>query len=225
MLAPFFIIFMVLYRNLESKYITVNTIKMKELDRILAFLGAKTPDQWVQTALVNQELLLIDHAHCEKKAASTAITLLYRYVAYPDLLHQMSRLAREELRHFEQVLKILEDREIEYIHLTASRYMKGLIEHVRNAEPARLIDTLIIGAFVEARSCERFAAIAPHLDDELNNFYTRLLRSEARHFENYLDLAEKHSEEPLAPRIDYFRDIENVLISSPDTEFRFHSGV
>lgn len=198
---------------------------MKELERIISFLGLKTPEAWVQSALENQELLLIDHAHCEKKAASTAITLLYRYVAYPDLLHQMSRLAREELRHFEQVLKLLEGRGIEYIHLTASRYMKGLIAHVRTAEPGRLLDTLIVGAFVEARSCERFAAIAPHLDDELNSFYTHLLRSEARHFENYLALAIQYSDAPLEDRILHFRRVENELILSSDTEFRFHSGV
>ena len=195
------------------------------LAEIQAFLPCATPDRWLENALDHQSLMLIDHANCEKKAASTALNLIYRYTDNFELLNKMSRLAREEMRHFEQVIAIMKRRNIDYLHISASRYAAGMRDLARNDDPGRLVDVLVIGAFIEARSCERFAAIAPHLDDELNNFYTRLLRSEARHFENYLDLAEKHSEEPLAPRIDYFRDIENVLISSPDTEFRFHSGV
>lgn len=198
---------------------------MNALTEIHAFLGVKTPDAWVQTALQEQELLLIDHAHCEKKAASTALNLMYRYVQFPDLLHQMSRLAREELRHFEQVLAIMQARGIEYKHMTASRYMKGMFQHVRTYEPEKLIDTLILGAFVEARSCERFEALAPHLDEELSRFYTKLLTSEARHFQQYLNLAEACTEGDISDRVAFFRNIETDLIGSPDTEFRFHSGI
>jgi tRNA-(ms[2]io[6]A)-hydroxylase len=96
---------------------------------------------------------------------------------------------------------------------------------VRTYEPQHLIDVLIIGAFVEARSCERFAAIAPYLDEELKRFYTFLLKSEARHFEYYLDLAERYSPEPIRDRIAFFREQEAALISSTDKEMRFHSGI
>ena len=100
-----------------------------------------------------------------------------------------------------------------------------LFRSVRTYEPQHLIDILIIGAFVEARSCERFAAIAPFLDEELKRFYTFLLKSEARHFEYYLSLAERYSPEPITERIAFFRDKEAELILAPDTEIRFHSGV
>src|SRR3990167_6791777 len=108
---------------------------------------------------------------------------MYRYVDRPQLLHKMSRLAREELRHFEQVLAILQRRGITYTHLTSSRYAAELRQAVRTHEPGRLVDTLIVGAFIEARSCERFAKLAPHLDAELGDFYNTLLKSETRHFE------------------------------------------
>ncbi len=123
---------------------------------LLAFLPCATPDAWVAWALENPELLLIDHAQCEKKAASTAMSLLYRYVDHPLLLTKMSQLAREELLHFEQVVKLMEARGIVYRHISASRYAEGLRRHVRGEEPERLIDILIIGALIEARSCERF---------------------------------------------------------------------
>ena len=123
------------------------------------FLGSSTPAAWLDRALADLDTLLIDHANCEKKAASTALSLLYRYVDRPQLLHKLSRLAREELRHFEQVLTILKRRNVPYEHITASRYAAGLMGHVRKEEPGRLVDTLIVGAFIEARSCERFAAL------------------------------------------------------------------
>lgn len=128
---------------------------LEALNEIQAFLGSETPDQWIADALQNQETMLIDHAHCEKKAAMTAVNMMHRYPDDPDLLNKMSRLAREELRHFEQVLKIIKKRKMRYSHMTASRYAAGLREHVRKQEPEKVIDLLIIGAFIEARSCER----------------------------------------------------------------------
>lgn len=163
---------------------------------LVEFLPCESPKAWVNWAIENQTLLLNDHAHCEKKAASTAMSLMYRYVDRDNLLHKMSRLAREELLHFEQVHKIMRKRGIAYEHLSASRYADGLRKHIRTHEPARLVDTLIIGAFVEARSCERFAALAPHLDEELSKFYLSLLKSEARHFEDYLALAQEYAGAP-----------------------------
>ena len=195
-----------------------------DLDAIYQFLGCRTPQAWIESATKHLPILLIDHAQCEKKAASTAMSMMYRYVDKSELLAKMSKLAREELVHFDQVLKIMKKREITYGHLSAARYAGGLHQHVRKQDPAMLIDKLIIGAFVEARSCERFVALLPVLDEELQAFYQSLLKSEARHFRDYLKLAELYTEEPLQPRIDFFRQIENQLIEAEDSEFRFHSG-
>lgn len=196
------------------------------LQAIEEFLLCRTPEAWIQQALQHPEILLIDHANCEKKAASTALNLMYRYVDNFDLLNKMSRLAREELRHFEQVLAIMQRRKIPYRHITASRYAAELRKHVRSADPEKLIDTLIVGAIIEARSCERFASLASHLDDELQKFYESLLKSESRHFQDYLSLAKKAAgDQSIDERVQFFLELERELVDAPDTEFRFHSGV
>lgn len=194
------------------------------LDQIHDFLPCKTPQRWIENALANQDLMLIDHAHCEKKAASTALSLMYRYVDNTDLLNRMSRLAREELRHFEQVLAIMKKRGVSYGHLSPARYAAGLRQEVRTEDPGRLVDVLIVGAIIEARSCERFAALAPHLDATLSDFYTGLLKSEARHYRDYLTLAEQAAGNSVEDRVAIFLALEQQLIETPDTEFRFHSG-
>mgnify|MGYP001827545589 CR=1 FL=1 len=140
------------------------------------------------------------------------------------LLHAMSRLAREELRHIEQVLDLMRQRGIECTHVSPARYAAGLRQMVRGKEPDKLVDILIVGAFIEARSCERFAALAPLLDEPLGAFYRSLLKSEARHYENYLALARLFSAEPIDGRVEGIRQCENVLITGTDSEFRFHSG-
>lgn len=196
------------------------------LQAIEEFLLCRTPDAWIQQALQYPDILLIDHANCEKKAASTALNLMYRYVDNFELLNKMSRLAREELRHFEQVLAIMQRRKIPYRHITASRYAAELRQHVRSADPEKLVDTLIVGAIIEARSCERFASLAPHLDDELQKFYESLLKSEARHFQDYLSLAKKAAGgQSIDERVRFFLELERELVEAPDAEFRFHSGV
>lgn len=196
------------------------------LQAIEEFLLCRTPDAWIRQALQHPEILLIDHANCEKKAASTALNLMYRYVSNIELLNKMSRLAREELRHFEQVLAIMQRRKIPYRQITASRYAAELRKHVRGADPEKLIDTLIVGAIIEARSCERFASLAPHLDDELQKFYESLLKSESRHFQDYLSLAKKAAGgADISERVAFFLQAERRLIEEPDQEFRFHSGV
>src|SRR5690606_28789257 len=111
-----------------------------------------------------------------------------------DLVNFMSRLAREELVHHEQVLRIMKKRRIGPRPVSASRYASGLRKQVRSSEPHKLIDTLVVGAFIEARSCERFEALVPHLDEELGKFYGGLLKSEARHFQGYLKLAFQYGE-------------------------------
>ena len=120
------------------------------LSEINNFLPCATPEACLQEALLHQDLLLIDHANCEKKAASTALNLMYRYVEHPDLLQQLSRLAREELRHFEQVLELMQSRGIEYQQISSARYAGELRKDVRTFEPARLSDILIVSAIVEA---------------------------------------------------------------------------
>ena len=196
------------------------------MQAIYDFLLCETPDAWVKKALQAPNILLIDHANCEKKAASTAMNLMYRYVDDFELLNKMSRLAREELRHFEQVIAIMEARGIEYdATINASRYAAQLRQHVRTYEPAKLVDVLIVGAIIEARSCERFAKLAPHLDDELKRFYNSLLKSESRHFMDYLDLAKKVSNEEIDERVDFLLSQEKNLIESEDPHFRFHSGI
>lgn len=199
-----------------------------DIGPILDFLRCETPEAWILEASKPDNLatLLVDHANCEKKAASTALNLMYRYVEHPSLLHKLSRLAREELRHFEQVLAIIEKRGIAYPQLSAARYAAGLRMHVDKNEPRRLLDTLLVGAIIEARSCERFAAVLPVVDPELGDFYASLLRSESRHFMDYLTLARQ-----LSPGLDvdgrlaFLLDVERELILSEDGEFRFHSGV
>lgn len=198
---------------------------MIDLSEIKSFLLCETPDSWVDSALQHPALMLLDHANCEKKAASTAIHLMYRYVSDFELLNKMSRLAREELRHFEQVIAIMEKRGIAYEQITASRYAAELRKPVRTHEPGRLIDTLIVGSIIEARSCERFAKLAPHLDDELQSFYVSLLKSEARHFKDYLTLAQKAAgAESIEERVGEFLALERELVQAGDSEFRFHSG-
>ncbi|HCC11537.1 MAG TPA: tRNA-(ms[2]io[6]A)-hydroxylase [Atlantibacter hermannii] len=141
------------------------------------------------------------------------------------LIDSMVLLIKEELHHFWQVREMMAARDIPYVKITASRYAKGLLRAIRTHEPAMLIDKLICGAYIEARSCERFAALAPYLDDELQKFYLSLLRSEARHYQDYLSLAQQISPDDIAPRVRYLGEVEADLIRSPDPEFRFHSGI
>jgi len=198
---------------------------MTDISAIQDFLLCSTPKAWIDTALKNTDILLIDHAHCEKKAAATALNLMFRYVERTELLEKMAQLAREELLHFEQVLGMMKQRNVTYCHLSPSRYAATLRTHVRTHEPDKLVDTLIIGALIEARSCERFHALSHHVDDELARYYRYLLKSESRHFEDYLALARDYAGKPIDDRIAFFCQLEKSLIESPDTEFRFHSGV
>jgi len=196
-------------------------------ESIESFFATKTPEAWLDEACSRLPELLHDHANCELKAASTALGFIYRYPEKSELAHSMSRLAREELRHFEQVRKILVERDVRFDHVSASRYAGTLRKAVREKEPDRLLDMLIIGALIEARSCERFAALVPRLPDDLAKFYGGLLASEARHFEHYLDFARQEcdvDDDDFDLRLAELKEIEADLISSPDPQFRFHSG-
>ena len=196
-------------------------------ESIRDFLDTETPQEWISLACERVPDMLLDHANCELKAASTALGFLYRYPDRGKLAQRMSRLAREELRHFEQVRSIMEDMGVPFERLTASRYAGGLRDVVRDEEPYKLLDLLLVGALIEARSCERFAALAPHLPERLGKFYNGLLASEARHFEHYIALAKTECGvelEEVDARLTELKVIEAKLISEPDPQFRFHSG-
>ncbi len=191
------------------------------------FLGRPTSDAWVTAALGSLPVLVVDHANCEKKAAATAMSLMNRYPTRTDLVERMSRLAREELRHFEQITRLMRDADIPWRHVSASRYASGLRGVVSSGEPGRLLDLLVIGAFIEARSCERFALLAPEVAAPFGEFYRGLLVSESRHYADYLGLACRYApggEPEVLERAARIRQVENTLIGSPDQELRFHSG-
>ncbi|MGL4861324.1 MAG: tRNA-(ms[2]io[6]A)-hydroxylase, partial [Enterobacteriaceae bacterium] len=143
----------------------------------------------------------------------------------PAIIDKMVLLIKEELHHFYQVLEIMVQRNIAYNKISPGRYARGMMQHVRHHEPAALVDKLICGAFIEARSCERFAKLAPHLDEELQHFYLSLLRSEARHYEDYLQLAQLVNGADIRERVELFAQVEAELILSPDEDFKFHSGL
>lgn len=192
------------------------------------FLQVVTPDAWVDEACARLPELLLDHANCELKAASTALGFLYRYPQRSAFAQRMSRLAREELRHFEQVRAIMLDMDVAFDRLTASRYAGELRNAVRAEEPDKLLDMLLVGALIEARSCERFAKLAPQLPPKLGKFYSGLLASEARHFEHYLAFARSEcgvDGRAIDERLEELKKIEAHLITEPDAQFRFHSGV
>lgn len=196
-------------------------------ENIAAFLATPTPDEWLDLATERLPEMLLDHANCELKAASTALGFLYRYPDRSALAQRMSRLAREELRHFEQVRSIMDDMDIPFERLSASRYAGNLRDEARHDEPRKLLDLLLIGALIEARSCERFARIAPRLPEKLGRFYSGLLASEARHFEHYIAFAKSEcgvSTAEIEARLEELKVIEAELVSAPDDEFRFHSG-
>ncbi|OCH19083.1 MULTISPECIES: tRNA isopentenyl-2-thiomethyl-A-37 hydroxylase MiaE [unclassified Aliivibrio] len=141
-----------------------------------------------------------------------------------ELIDKMVLLIKEELHHFYQVLEIMTERNIPYEGITASRYAKGMLSNIITHEPHTLIDKLIIGAFIEARSCERFAKLAPYLDDDLAKFYISLLRSESRHYQDYITLAEQVAGGDVSERVAHFAKAEVDLIQSDDDDFKFHSG-
>jgi tRNA-(ms[2]io[6]A)-hydroxylase len=208
--------------KIVSKVASIDTI----VDEIRGFLKTPTPDAWVSYALGDLTTLLVDHANCEYKAAATGMSLITKYKHLPRLQRLMARLVREEMLHYEQVLVFMDRMGIEFRSLSASRYARILRESVRTNENDRLVDLLIVGAIVEARSCERFAALWPHLPTPLGRYYKSLLRSEGRHYQDYLTLAQENSDqESVDARLEHFLRIDEQLIVSPDQEFRFHSGV
>ncbi len=153
-------------------------------------LASTTDASWTRRALTDLDEILVDHGHCEKKAASTALSLVFKYVEHVHFLPVLSALAREELRHFEQVLQHLQRRGVPFRRQKPAPYAGKLMEACRKQEPDRLLDVLIVCSLIEARSLERMGLLRDAVDDgELSRFYGGLLASEARHRAAYIDLA------------------------------------
>jgi len=212
-------------KNALLKENMMELVSQEDLDNLFAFLPCRTPQAWIEEALKQEEILLLNHCYLEQCAARNAMGLMFRCPDKPDVLIKMSKLAREELRHFEKVHELLTKRGYTYKIMKPSRYAGWMHEPARKKEPGNLVDTLIIGAYIEARSCERFASLVPHMDDEIGAFFRSLLKSEARHFKDYLTLAQQYSDEPIEKRVAFFGDVERRAIESEDELFRFHSGV
>jgi tRNA 2-(methylsulfanyl)-N6-isopentenyladenosine37 hydroxylase len=196
----------------------------------LGILRVATPRAWALHAAREWRLLLVDHANCEKKAASTALAFMFAYPEDRALCMALARLAREELRHFEQVQKLMSTLEVPVQRMGPGRYAGALRARLANHEPQRKRDLLLAGALIEARSCERFEAVAPLLPEPMASFYVGLAESERRHAGLYLALARaaakgKADEAALQQRLTELALAEAELIESPDAEFRFHSGV
>ena len=193
-----------------------------------AILRAETPAAWIAQACAASDVLLIDHANCEKKAASTALSLMFAYAENFELTDRMSRLAREELRHYEQVAKLMKSLGVAPRRLSPGRYAEALRRLVAKAEPQREVDLMVCGALIEARSCERFAALGPAISGAPGALFQGLHAAEARHYRVYLELARHAAARAgvdLSARLELFARREAELITSPDEEFRFHSGI
>lgn len=190
-------------------------------------LSTETSEAWVRQATAEVGALLLDHAHCEKKAASTAVNLIFRYPERPALLRPLSALAREELAHFELVLSHLEARGVSYERQKPSAYAGLLMREVRLEEPHKLLDTLLCCALIEARSCERMSKLAEAFegkDEELAKLYRGLLASEARHHSTYVDLALAYFEEAAVwGRLKVLSAHEGEVLRTPAEELRMHS--
>jgi tRNA-(ms[2]io[6]A)-hydroxylase len=187
-------------------------------------LLAPTPAAWVEAAAGRWRELLNDHAQCEKKAASTALALMFTYPEDRRLSVSLSRLAREELRHFEQVQRLMIALGVPFERQRPGRYAAGLRAALRTADPGRKLDLLLAGALIEARSCERFRLLAPRLPPPAAAFYEQLGRSEARHFEEYLEHARAAAGGQWQERLRELAACEAHLATTPDAQLRFHSG-
>ena len=189
-----------------------------------SILRAPTPPAWVEDALGHLPEILQDHANCEKKAASTALALMF---AYPDdraLATALSRLAREELRHFEQVTRAMAALRVPYVRQSPGRYAQRLRSVLATSDPGRKLDLLLSGALIEARSAERFGLLAPRLPPPLTRLYADLAGAEARHYTLYLGFARDAAPQQWATRLAALARHEAELATEPDVTLRFHSG-
>jgi tRNA-(ms[2]io[6]A)-hydroxylase len=188
-------------------------------------LHAPTPDRWLAQVESRLDLLLIDHAHCEKKAAGVAMNLLFSYVEHVELTRAMTEIVQEELDHFHQVRTLLDRRGIRFYKLSPSQYAARLHELVDKQEPRRAVDRLLVAALIEARSCERFGLLRDRLADrELADFYGSLFESEARHHSTYVRLAKDFlPEEQVRERLAELAAAEAAIVVAGEAQPRMHS--
>jgi len=188
-------------------------------------LKTTSSQRWLDQVTANVPELLIDHAHCEKKAAGTAMNLLFAYVENVDLCRAMTEIVQEELAHFHMVLEILAARGIPFRKLSPSSYGRKLNDLVSKQEPGRAVDRLLVAGLIEARSCERFGLLRDHLPDkQLADFFGGLFESEARHHSTYVRLAKSFaSEDEVCSRLEELSDAEAAIIAEGDDVPRMHS--
>lgn len=188
-------------------------------------LQSRTPASFARRFEEHLEEMLVDHAHCEKKAASTALNLLFRHADDEDLVRVMAEIVEEEIQHFRIVLDLLDKRGMRFRRQKPSAYAGKLHQLARTGEPEALLDRLLIGALIEARSCERFDVLAHHLvDPELAAFYRSLFESEARHYATYLRLALKIFDEPtVRARLDELAHAEAGIVEQGEPAPRLHA--
>lgn len=191
----------------------------------IKFLQQPTSDAWIEQALANLDTILLDHSHCERKAAGVALNLMFRYPSSTKLVRSLTAIAQEELEHFEQVNQILEERGIPLAPLAAPPYGAGLNKQIRPQEPERMLDTLLVCGLIEARSHERLGLLGSHCPDtQLARFYRGLMASEARHYGIYWLLATTYYDrEIVSHRLDELAIIESELLSTLHPEPRIHS--
>lgn len=189
-------------------------------------LASKTSDDWSARIQADLAPVLVDHAHCEKKAASTAMGLIFKHQDRPELCVQLSALAREELEHFERCIALLQSRGIAFDRMTPSPYAKRLHGACRSEEPGKSVDVLLCCGLIEARSCERMKILSETLPDaELAAFYGELLASEARHHTTYVDLACLFEDRPaVMARLRELSEFEADVIANAPAEARLHSA-
>jgi tRNA-(ms[2]io[6]A)-hydroxylase len=188
-------------------------------------LQSSTSPAWVERVRSRLDEVLIDHAHCEKKAAGVAMNLIFSYVEQVDFVAPLGEIVTEELTHFRQVLDLLERRGIRFRRLKPSSYGARLNELVRKTEPERVVDRCLVAALIEARSCERFALLRDHVgDSELAAFYGSLFESEARHHATYVNFARQFaSADAVASRLTDLAAAEAEIIAQGDPWVRMHS--
>ncbi len=188
-------------------------------------LKSPTDSSWFDQVDAHLEEVLIDHAHCEKKAAGTALNLIFHYVEDIELCREMTVIVNEELEHFHMVIELLERRGIRFRRLRPSQYGNKLHALVRKTEPERAVDRLLVAGLIEARSCERFQALARHVDDpQLAEFYRSLFESEARHHTTYTRLANHFApEEVVNRRLEELYDAEAAIMAQREPLARMHS--
>lgn len=188
-------------------------------------LQSTSTEAWLRQVDESLEEVLIDHAHCEHKAAATAMSLMGAYIDNQDLCVEMTRIVEEELEHFHMVIKLLESRGIQFRRQQPGHYGKELKALVRPTEPDRAVDRLLVGSLIEARSCERFNLLADHVDDqELADFYRSLFESEARHHTTYVRLAKTFADdETVKVRLQELASLEAEIIGRGNQLPRMHS--